>query len=383
LRSYRRGASGTNSAPYSFAACARAADGDCAGGFGCEDGSVGCAGEVERAGRVDLLRTDGKGEAWGCTDVADEADGLGALFGGGDLVDGHASDALDLDVLEGDIGAKGVVGEDDELDGGVDAVDVVAGVGFGVAQARGFGEGVFVAAGVWAVHRGEDEVGGAVEDAIDGQEAVAHGQGAGHGEEGGAGADGGAVAELDILGGGVLDEVGHREAQWGLGGSDGVLSGIERGAELGDCGFRGGDRTGDGLEDCVGLGLGDEAGGVVCVEAAAHGGQAGAHFGGEEFLGGEARAEDGRGGVCDADDGNVEVELAAQAVPRAVDEHGEGSSDCPEADDQHSHARFLRPGSGELASTTSRSWRNGIIVPETPHARNEHDEDGNAQYSDG
>ena len=74
--------------------------------------------------------------------------------------------------VEIDRAAERQAGQDGQLVGGVDAVDVEAGVGLGVAQLLGLGQHLGELAAALA-HRGEDVVAGAVEDAGDAADAVA------------------------------------------------------------------------------------------------------------------------------------------------------------------------------------------------------------------
>src|SRR4029077_11465715 len=93
------------------------------------------------------------------------------LLGIGDVGGGDVADALDVDAGEIDLAAKGDAGQDGELVGGVDAVDVEGGVSLGIAQALRIGEHVGELAATLA-HRGQDVVAGAVEDAVDPLDAV-------------------------------------------------------------------------------------------------------------------------------------------------------------------------------------------------------------------
>ena len=71
-----------------------------------------------------------------------------------------------------DLGAERGAGQHGELVRGVDAVDVEAGIGLGIARRLRLGQhGVEVAAGL--AHRGQDVVAGAVEDAVEAPHAIA------------------------------------------------------------------------------------------------------------------------------------------------------------------------------------------------------------------
>ena len=71
-----------------------------------------------------------------------------------------------------DLGAERGSGQHGELVRGIDAVDVEAGVGLGIARRLRLGQhGLEVAAGL--AHRGQDVVAGAVEDAVEAPHAIA------------------------------------------------------------------------------------------------------------------------------------------------------------------------------------------------------------------
>ena len=71
-----------------------------------------------------------------------------------------------MDAGEIDLGPERRAGQHRELVGGVDAVDVEAGIGLGVARRLRFGQhDVEVAAGL--AHGRQDVVAGAVEDAVE------------------------------------------------------------------------------------------------------------------------------------------------------------------------------------------------------------------------
>ena len=106
------------------------------------------------------------------------------------------ADALAVHVFQGETGVEGQRGEDGGLGGGVVAFDVGGGVGFGVAEALGLGQGVGeLRAG--GVHLVQDEVGGAVDDAQHAGDPVA-GEAVADGAQDGDGAGhGGLVGQLD------------------------------------------------------------------------------------------------------------------------------------------------------------------------------------------
>ncbi len=80
-------------------------------------------------------------------------------------------DAASLDGGERHGHAKRDLGQDGQLVGGVGAVDVEGGVGLGVTAFLGLGQSFAVALAFFA-HGGEDEVAGAVEDALERQDLV-------------------------------------------------------------------------------------------------------------------------------------------------------------------------------------------------------------------
>ena len=81
-----------------------------------------------------------------------------------DVAGGDGADVLDGDVVEADAGVEGEGGDDGGLGGGVEAVDVGGGVGLGVVELLGAGEGLLEGQALGA-HLVEDVVGGAVDDA--------------------------------------------------------------------------------------------------------------------------------------------------------------------------------------------------------------------------
>src|SRR4029077_62026 len=98
-------------------------------------------------------------------------DAVAQFLGKLDVYRGDPSDALDMDAGEIDPGAEGGAGQHRELVRRVDAVDVEAGIGLGVARLLRLGQyDIEVAAGL--THGGEDVVAGAVEDAVEPRHAV-------------------------------------------------------------------------------------------------------------------------------------------------------------------------------------------------------------------
>src|SRR5262249_6327163 len=101
-----------------------------------------------------------------------QLDAKAELLGELDVLSRDAADAFYVDAGKVDLGAEGGARQHSELVGGVDAVDVEAGIGLGVARRLRLGEhDVEVAAGL--AHGGEDVVAGPVQDAVEAAHAVA------------------------------------------------------------------------------------------------------------------------------------------------------------------------------------------------------------------
>ena len=73
---------------------------------------------------------------------AQQLDAVAELVGERDVERRDVADALDMDAGEIDLGAEGDRGQQRELVRGVDAVDVEARIGLGIAQALRLGEHV-------------------------------------------------------------------------------------------------------------------------------------------------------------------------------------------------------------------------------------------------
>ena len=82
------------------------------------------------------------------------------------------ANAFHIHGLEIDLAAKGDAGQDGQLVGGVDAIHIKAGIGFGITQFLRLGQHVVELAAAFT-HLGEDIVAGSVEDAVDPADAVA------------------------------------------------------------------------------------------------------------------------------------------------------------------------------------------------------------------
>jgi hypothetical protein len=94
------------------------------------------------------------------------------VAGEGDVGRGDARDALVVDVAGHDPRPEGDHGDDGGLGPGVEALHVGGGVALGVAQALGLGQRLLVRGAVLG-HAGQDEIGGAVDDAGDPGDALA------------------------------------------------------------------------------------------------------------------------------------------------------------------------------------------------------------------
>ena len=103
---------------------------------------------------------------------AEQLDRAAHLLGAGHVAGGHRGDPLPVDVGGADPGVERERGQDRRLRRRVEAFDVGGRVGLGVAQ-RGRLFQRLLEAGSGGVHRREDEVGGAVDDAGDPGDRVA------------------------------------------------------------------------------------------------------------------------------------------------------------------------------------------------------------------
>ncbi len=97
---------------------------------------------------------------------AEQLDAIAELLGEIDVEPRDVADAFGVDAGEIDRPAKADARQDRELVGGVDAVDVEARIGLGIAELLRLGQhlGEFAPA---LAHRRQDVVRGAVEDAVD------------------------------------------------------------------------------------------------------------------------------------------------------------------------------------------------------------------------
>ena len=182
-----------------------------------------------------------------------QLNGVAELAGLGDVLGADGTDALLVDVVGGNAGAKADGGEDGRLAGGIEAVDVGGRIGLGVALGLGVGEHVGVI-GALGVHARQNVVGGAVEDAGDGQDLVAHQVVLERADDGDTAAAAGLAFDLHAALTRLLGKRLDMAAEQGLVGGDDVLAVLKgRGEDLGR-----GVLAADQLDDDVDGGVGDD-----------------------------------------------------------------------------------------------------------------------------
>ena len=195
----------------------------------------------------------------GATCDAQQLDAEAQLVGIVEIDRRDLPDAFDVDGGEIDRRAEGDGGQDRQLVRGIDAVDVEAGIGLGIAQSLGIGQHVGeVAAG--GPHLRQDVVAGAVENAVDLRHGIA-GQtfaqplddrdAAGHRRLEGDGQ----AARFGLPG-----DLGAMDGQQRLVGGDDVLTGLQRG---GDGVARRAFRAADQFHHQIGAGLRRHGDGIV------------------------------------------------------------------------------------------------------------------------
>ena len=118
---------------------------------------------------------------------------VGALFGS------QPCDAVEGDVAHVQFLTEGQRGEDDELVGGVVPFHVEAGIGFRVSKGLRVGDGLLHREGAVGIKLREDVVAGAVDDAVDGGDAIGSEARLQRGDDGNAGADAGFVKEQSAV----------------------------------------------------------------------------------------------------------------------------------------------------------------------------------------
>ena len=161
---------------------------------------------------------------------AQQLDGVAELAGLGDVLGADGTDTLLVHIVGGNAGAKADGGEDGRLAGGVEAVDIGGRVGLGIALGLRVGKHVSVI-GALGVHARQDIVGGAVEDAGDGQDLVTHQVVLERADDGDAATAAGLALNLHAAHTRLLGERLDMTAQQGLVGRDDVLAVLEGGGE--------------------------------------------------------------------------------------------------------------------------------------------------------
>ncbi len=245
----------------------------------------------------------------------EELDCVAHLAGVAEVLGAEVGDAFAIDLVGRDDGAEGEAGEDGDLVGGVDALHVVRGVGFGVAErlraAQGIGE---VAA--FLAHGSQDVVRGAVDDGGDGSDVVGEEVALEGRDYGYAAADAGFVEDVDVVLAGGVEQLGAVLGHDLLVGGDDVASGLEGLAHEAESGVLAAEELDDdvelGREEVFGV-AGDDGG----VEAEAHGlfdilfedaneGERAAKLLGEKGLLIEQDAGDGAADDADAHEANAD-----------------------------------------------------------------------------
>ena len=126
-----------------------------------------------------------------------------------------------------DAGTEGQVREDRQLLGGVAAVDVERRVGFGIAESLGFLERVGVG-DAFLVHLAEDEVGRAVENAVERQDLVRRQALADVGDDRNAAGDGGFERDRAAQFAGPIEQLRAMLGQQRFVGGDDVFAAFEQ-----------------------------------------------------------------------------------------------------------------------------------------------------------
>ena len=203
-------------------------------GDGIEDAVDAGHGVVRRdQGGVDAEVEAVRGAAGG----GEHADGVAEVGGVPEVAGAEGADALAVDLVGLDAAVEGEGGEDGELVGGVNAFDVVGGVGFGVAEALGLLEGFCVGCAALG-HFGDHVVGSAVDDGAEAADIVGLKFALEDADDGDAAADAGFVAEFDAVSAGKVEEswavLGH---DLFVGGDDGFAGAEGAGDAIGGGGF--------------------------------------------------------------------------------------------------------------------------------------------------
>lgn len=289
------------------------------------DGVVGAADGGEDGVLGNQGGTDGDEEALGGGfSGADEADGAADLGGVAEVDGGNGADAGSGNVGGRQLDAEREGGEEGEFGAGIEAVDVGGGVGFGVAEALGFGEnGVEFA--VILLDFAEDVVTGAVEDAVEGFEAVGGDTFAKDAVDGDAAADAGFHGEEDTAGRSLAPEGDAVEGDEFLVGGDNGLAGGDGGLDD----FPGDGGAADQFGDDFDVRVGDDVAPVVGDEGAV-----------------KPRGESLRGGRAAADGGDDEAKAELLGDLAGVfGENGKRTgADIAETDDAEMDVTHKRSG---------------------------------------
>src|SRR5450830_1614010 len=189
---------------------------------------------------------------------AQQLDAVAELLGVADVGRREAGDAFDIGLVELHRDAESDGAHQGGLVGRIHAFDVEGGVGLGVAQALGLFEHHFKVQAL-VTHFGQDEVGGAVDDAGDPLDGVGGQAFAQRLDDGDAPRHGGLEGHHHALGRSGREDLGAMHGQQGLVGGDDVLAG-GNGFEhqgLGDA------VAPDQFDHDVDLGVGNHGAGVV------------------------------------------------------------------------------------------------------------------------
>ena len=198
-------------------------------------------------------------------------DGVAQFGGVTKVLRGQAADALGVNGVVGDGAMEGEAAQYGQLVGGVDALNVVGGIRFGVAPGLGFGEGG--GEGRLALrHLGQDVVGGAVDDGTDGTDVVGEQVGHQAAHDGDAAAGGGFKEQVDLLRLGQSQQGRPPPGHYFLVGGDDVLAGGQGAFQV----FAGGGIAAHCLDDHLYVRVGQDVLRVGGEDAGGRGGLSGA-----------------------------------------------------------------------------------------------------------
>src|SRR5579875_3903138 len=240
-------------------------------------------------------------------------------------IDRHdAADAFGVDVGGGELFAEGEGGEDGELGTRVETVDVGGGIGFGVAELLRFGEHG-VEGGVALFNFCEDEVAGAVQDAVELDDAVSGDAFAQDGMDGDAAGDARLHGEIDTVLIGERPQLCAAEGhQFFVGGDDGLA--LTEGF-FDDVGGSSG--SADGLDDDVDFRMADDVAPGIGDEKVRRAGEGGKQR--RELLLFDGAAADG----CDV---KGEAEFLTNGVRITGQDFESSETDVAEPDDSDGDA---------------------------------------------